>query len=66
MVDSHETPFDDRIYDTFITAKSVVLFGFAMSASKVETRRYRSEHLGWIGAIGWPLAAMVVLTRGAI
>jgi len=27
MVDSHETLFDDRIYDTFITAKVVVFFG---------------------------------------
>ena len=62
MVDSHETLFDDRIYDTFITSKVVVFFGFAMSASKVETQRYRSEHLGWIGAIGWPSVAMVALT----
>ena len=66
MVDSHETLFDDCIYATFITAKVAVFFGFAISASKVEMQRSRSERLGWIGAIGWPLGAMVALTRGAI
>ena len=55
---------------TPLSSQSTLLYfwvlGLAISASKVGTRRPCSERLGWIGTIGWPPGAMVVLTRGAI
>ena len=59
---SHEAPFDDRIYATFITVKAAVFLDLQYWHPRWRHDNIFLECLGWIGAIGWPLGAMVALT----
>ena len=64
---SHEALFDDRTYGTFITVEDVVFLDLQYCWHP----RWRhdvisTECLGWIGAIGWLLGAMMALKRGTV
>ena len=58
----HEAPFDHRIYTMFITVKAAVFLDLQYWHPRWRHDNICLECLGWIGAIDWPLGAMVALT----
>ena len=58
---SHEAPFDDHIYTMVNTGKADVFLDLQYWHQRWRHCNIFLDCLGWIGAIGWPLGAIVAL-----